>query len=278
LINTSRHSSVFGTWSPPYSSLFNSLLKVRLSPVRGDAGSTRRVLAAVNPGLLDLEHFMENLFEPFGSLPHPLQDSKDILEPGPPLYVTHPAIPADQVWMDTPDFDTGSADRYLNRHIAQEVLESCNVLIYIVTNTTYNNLENTRFMREILTEAGMRRCILVYSCSRTLDDRQAMAHLETTAYNLYGPAKDNYLIGFYRTDTSDQVADGSAYMSFRPIRSREPGLMERLRQIDPREIRESQIRSTLKAFIEFVHQVLKLSQSTRDEIDLYEGTLQLTLR
>ena len=257
------------------STLFNSLLKVRLSLVRGDAGSTRRVLAAVNPGILALENFMESLFEPFGTLPQPLQEPTALRETGPPLYVTHPDIPPDQVWMDTPDFDTGSADRYLNRHIAREVLEACNVLIYIVTNTTYNNLENTRFMRQILTEAGMRRCILVYNCSRTFEDSQAMAHLETTAANLYGTAKKDYLIGYYRTDTSDAVASNERFMSLRAIRPEDPGLMDRLRQLDPRKIREHQIQTTLKAFIEYVRQVLKVSQSTRDEVDLYAGTLQL---
>jgi hypothetical protein len=257
------------------STLFNSLLKVRLSLVRGDAGSTRRVLAAVNPGILALENFMENLFEPFGTVPQPLRDSGALREPGPPLYVTHPDIPPDQVWMDTPDFDTGSADRYLNRHIAREVLEASNVLVYIVTNTTYNNLENTRFMRQILTEAGMRRCILVYNCSRTLEDRQALAHLETTAANLYGSDKGNYLIGYYRTDTSDVVASGETFMALKNIRPGDPGLMDRLRQLDPREIRERQIQTTLKAFVNYVRQVLEVSQSTGDEVDLYAGTLQL---
>lgn len=257
------------------STLFNSLLKVRLSLVRGDAGSTRRVLAAVNPGILALENFMESLFEPFGTLPQPLQEPTALRETGPPLYVTHPDIPPDQVWMDTPDFDTGSVDRYLNRHIAREVLEACNVLIYIVTNTTYNNLENTRFMRQILTEAGMRRCILVYNCSRTFEDSQALAHLEVTADNLYGTAKKDYLIGYYRTDTSDAVASGERFMSLRAIPPGDLGLMDRLRQLDPRKIREHQIQTTLKAFIEYVWKVLKVSQTTRDEVDLYAGTLQL---
>ncbi len=257
------------------STLFNSLLKVSLSLVRGDAGSTRRVLAAVNPGILTLEHFMESLFEPFGTIPRPLEEATGLLTPGPPFYVTHPNVPLNQIWMDTPDFDTGSSDRYLNRHIAREVLEACNVLVYIVTNTTYNNLENTRFMRQILTEAGMRRCILVYNCSRTIEDAQALAHLETTATNLYGPLKEEYLIGFYRTDTSDDVASGQSFMVLRTIRPDEPDLMSLLRKLDPRKIREGQIQTTLKAFIEYVREILAVSQSARDEVELYAGTLHL---
>ncbi len=259
------------------STLFNSLLKIRLSPARGDAGSTRRVLAAIHPAVLRRKNFMENLFEPFGLIPRLLEDSTALLETGPPLVVSHPDVPQDQVWMDTPDFDTGSDDRYLNRPIAREVLEACNVLIYIVTNTTYNNLENTRFMRQILTETGMRRLILVYSCSRTIEDQQAREHLNTTASNLYGPAQEEYLIGTYRTDTSDEVAAGQAFMNPRPIFSGEPDLMELLRRLDPRAIRERQILSTLEAFVGYVRQLMKTSKVVREEIDLYVGTLQLAL-
>jgi 50S ribosome-binding GTPase len=259
------------------STLFNSILKLNLSAVRGDAGSTRRVLAAIHPDVLRQKNFMENLFEPFGLIPRPLEDSTALLEPGSPLFVSHPEVPRDQIWMDTPDFDTGSDDRYLNRHIAREVLEACNVLIYIVTNTTYNNLENTRFMRQILTETGMRRLILVYSCSRTIEDHRAKEHLDTTASNLYGAAEKDYLIGTYRTDTSDEVAAGQAFMDLRPIRSGEPDLMDLLRRLDPRAIRERQILSTLEAFVGYVRRLMKTSKVARGEIDLYVGTVQLAL-
>ncbi|MFZ0727213.1 MAG: GTPase, partial [Desulfobacterales bacterium] len=159
------------------STLFNSLLKTRLSVVRGNAGSTRRVLVAGHPEVLAREDLIAALFDPFGQHPRSLEDPAELLEPGPPLFIAHPKVPPGQILMDTPDFDTGTQDRYTNRDIAREVLEACNVLIYIVTNTTYNNLENTRFMRRILTETGMRRCILVYSCSRTLSDSQVRDHL-----------------------------------------------------------------------------------------------------
>ena len=179
--------------------------------------------------------------------------------------------------MDTPDFDTGSNDRYINREIARQVLEACNVLIYIVTNSTYNNLENTRFMRAILTEAGMRRCRLVYSCSRTFSDHQVMDHLNTTAENLYGQHKDDYLIGYYRTDVSDAVAAGREHMKPRPVRTGDPGLDRLLENLDPRQIREKQIQTTLTAFLQYVRQVLAASRIARDELELYQGTLKLAL-
>ena len=259
------------------STLFNSLLQVRLSPVRSDAGSTRRVLAAVNPGLLGRKDFLGSLFAPFGMVPGPLAEAADLLEPGPPLYLSHPEVPPEQVLLDTPDFDTGSADRYLNRHIAREVLEACNVLIYVVTNTTYNNLENTRFMRERLTETGLRRCVLVYNCSRALEDNQVADHLARTAANLYGSAVRDYLIGTYRTDTSDAVAAGQEFMSLRPVRPGDPGLMRLLRNLDPREIWAGQIQTTLEAYSRHLRRVIAEAGEARDEMELYAGTVRLAV-
>ncbi|KPJ75521.1 MAG: hypothetical protein AMJ54_14755 [Deltaproteobacteria bacterium SG8_13] len=259
------------------STFFNSFLGVELSPVRGDAGSTRRVLAAARPSVFDDENMVRNLFEPFGRMPEPLAAPDQLEEPGPPLYAAHRSVPPEQVLMDTPDFDTGSSDRYINRHIAREVLESCNVLIYIVTNATYNNLDNTRFMRSILTETGMRRCILVYNCSRTLTDGQVLEHLHTTAANLYGEKGQAYLLGFYRTDVSDAVASGRQPMRLRPVRTGDPPIAELLGQLDPRRIREKQIQSTLAAFLRYVRQVAEAARVEKDSLTLYEGALRLCL-
>ncbi|MFZ0612766.1 MAG: GTPase [Desulfobacterales bacterium] len=259
------------------STLFNSLLKTRLSVVRGNAGSTRRVLIAGHPEVLARDDLIAALFDPFGQRPRPLEDPADLLDPGPPLFIAHPDVLRGQILMDTPDFDTGTQDRYTNRDIAREVLEACNVLIYIVTNTTYNNLENTRFMRRILTETGLRRCILVYSCSRTLSDSQVREHLSTTATNLYGSARQEYVIGTYRTDTSDAVAAGQEFMNLRAVRPNDPAILDLLAGLDPRAIREQQIQSLLTAFREHVRRVIATAEIVRDEIDLYGGVLQLTL-
>ena len=101
--------------------------------------------------------------------------------------------------------------------------------------------------------------------------------MNTTASNLYGAAQKEFLIGTYRTDTSDEVAAGQAFMDLRPIRSGEPDLMELLRRLDPRAIRERQILSTLEAFVGYVRRVMKTSKVVRGEIDLYVGTVQLAL-
>ena len=259
------------------SMFFNSFLDADLSPVRGNAGSTRRVLVAGHPEIFEREAIFNNLFEPFGQVPQPLTDTDELMVPGPPLYISHASIPREQVLIDTPDFDTGTDDRYANRGIAREVLEACNVLIYVVTNATYNNMENTRFMREILTEAGMRKCILVYRCSRTFENSQVVEHLNTTAENLYGDRSREYLLGLYRTDDSDAVASGKQFIRLRPVRSDTPEIAELLHGLDPRQIRDNQIETTLSAFLQYVRQIIDTSKTVRDELELYSGDLRLAL-
>ena len=259
------------------SMFFNSFLNANLSPVRGDAGSTRRVLVAGHPAVFERTDLFNSLFEPFGTSPQPLDDPGQLMAPGPPLYITHTSIPKEQVLIDTPDFDTGTDDRYANRDVAQEVLEACNVLIYVVTNATYNNLENTRFMREILTEAGMRKCVLVYRCSRTFDDSQVAEHLGTTAQNLYGDRNQDYVLGFYRADDSDAVASGERFINLHPVGVDAPELPELLHGLDPRQIRDSQIETTLNAFLHYVRQIIDTSKMASKELKLYTGGLRLAM-
>ena len=135
----------------------------------------------------------------------------------------------------------------------------------------------SRLMRRILTETGMRRCILVYNCSRTLDDRQVRDHLDTTANNLYGAAKDEYLIGTFRTGTSDAIAAGEALMHIRPVQTDSPDIMTLLGSLDPHQIRERQIQTMLEAFLRHVHKVVRESVIVRDEIELYTAALHLVL-
>jgi hypothetical protein len=104
-----------------------------------------------------------------------------------------------------------------------------------------------------------------------------MDHLNTTAENLYGQHKDDYLIGYYRTDVSDAVADGREFMKPRPVRAGDPELDRLLQNLDPRQIREKQIQTTLTAFLQYVRQVQMASRITRDELELYQGTLKLAL-
>ncbi|MCK7503273.1 MAG: hypothetical protein MZV70_03630 [Desulfobacterales bacterium] len=68
------------------------------------------------------------------------------------------------ILMDTPDFDTGARGRYANRRSAQGALEAADLLIYVFTNSNYNNRDNTDFIARMLTGIGRRKCFLVYRC------------------------------------------------------------------------------------------------------------------
>jgi hypothetical protein len=100
------------------SMFFNSFLGVNLSPVRGDAGSTRRVLVAGHPEIFDRKNLVTSLFEPFGSGPQALTDPTELMHLGPPLYIVHEAVPREQVLMDTPrNCPTGSGSlQRINLH------------------------------------------------------------------------------------------------------------------------------------------------------------------
>ena len=50
-------------------------------------------------------------------------------------------------------------------------------------------------------------------------------------------------------------------MNLRPIRPRDPAIMELLAQLDPREIREQQIQTMLKAIVKHVRQVVATAEN-----------------
>ena len=114
------------------------------------------MLIAAQPQTLTQESVAASLYHSYTTPPQPAAHLTEALSEGPPLLTTQPNVPEGQILIDTPDFDTGRADRYINRQTARSVLEASHLFIYAVTNATYNNLENTRFVRQMLTEAGMR--------------------------------------------------------------------------------------------------------------------------
>jgi len=148
--------TICGGGSSGKSTLFNSLLGEQLSPVGGNAGMNRRILVSGHTELFSRTDILTALFEPFGCLPDPLQDKQDLTLPGNPFYVVNDAVPRNLILMDTPDFDTGAKGTYINRDVAQQALESSDILIYVFTNSNYNNRENTDFISEMLTSIGMR--------------------------------------------------------------------------------------------------------------------------
>ena len=150
-------AAICGGGSSGKSTLFNSLAGGRYAPVGGRAGMNRRVLFSVPETMAETSGFIAALMEPFGAAPEALRQPEELLQPGGPLYIQSAPGRLPLVLMDTPDFDTGSRGRYANRQSAQAALEAADILIYIFTNSNYNNRDNTDFIAAMLTGSGRRK-------------------------------------------------------------------------------------------------------------------------
>ena len=161
-----------------------------------------------------------------------LQDKDDLLSPGNPLYVPHQSEFRNLILLDTPDFDTGARGRYINRKVSQKALEASDILIYIFTNSNYNNRDNTDFISQMLTGIGRRKCFLIYRVYASFTEQEVHEHAMIVARGIYDDEADNYLLGIYRTDEDNHVAAGEKFMTLRPLRSRDPSFWEALESID----------------------------------------------
>jgi len=238
-------ATICGGGSSGKSTLFNSLLGQRLSPVGGSAGINRRVLISAHETLVQQKDFLSSLFEPFGCLPEPLKNPDDLTVAGPPSYALSDVVPRNIVLMDTPDFDTGSKGVYVNREISEQALEASDILIYIFTNSNYNNRDNTDFISQMLTGIGMRKCFLVYRVYPSFKSEEVRDHAMTVARNLYGPEAEQYVLGIYRTDEDNAVAGGESFMELRPVRNEDPSFLNALKAIDSQKIRLELLASIL---------------------------------
>jgi len=267
-------ATICGGGSSGKSSLFNSLVGERISPVGGSAGLNRRVLASVHREIFNRPNILSALFEPFGCLPDLLKDTKDLTVSGYPLYVLSDAVSQNLVLMDTPDFDTGSKGTYINRDITLKALESSDILIYVFTNSNYNNRENTDFISEMLTGIGMRKCFLVYRVYPSFETEEVYEHAMTVARNLYGDDADRYVLGIYRADEDNAVAAGKRFMALHPVRKTDPSFITALKSMDSRELRLELLSSILKDVLLMAGDFLEHARISLDELRLYLDALQ----
>jgi len=266
--------TICGGGSSGKSTLFNSLLGEQLSPVGGNAGMNRRILVSGHTQLFSQTDILTALFEPFGCLPDPLQNKQDLTLPGNPFYVLNDAVPRNLVLMDTPDFDTGAKGTYINRDVAQQALESSDILIYVFTNSNYNNRENTDFISEMLTGIGMIKCFLVYRVYPSFEEVEIQEHAMTVAHNLYGSEADQYVLGIYRTDEDNAVAAGQRLMTLKPVRDENPLFINALKAIDSHKLRLELMSSILNDALVKAQEVLAHAKISHDELHLYLDALQ----
>ncbi|MBM3187882.1 MAG: GTPase domain-containing protein [Chloroflexi bacterium] len=214
--------AIAGGGSTGKSTIFNTLAGAPLSQTGFRAGLTARVILAGHPRVLSGERAAEALLYRLGQSPAPWRAAEDSLQPGPPLYVTSKALPPNLLLIDTPDFDTGNEGRLVNRARAEPVLRTAEVIVYVFSNTVYNNLSNTQFLADVVGGIGGRPIVLVYRISRAARDEEVLEHCRVVAGRLYPGSigRDGFpgeVIGVYRMHESDAVAQGEALPKLFPL-------------------------------------------------------------
>ena len=266
--------AICGGGSSGKSTLFNSLIGDYIAPTGGTAGLNRRVLFSVPAVRAGQNDLLADLARPFQSVPGPLNAREELTVPGKPLYVLNQSPTKNLVVLDTPDFDTGAKGAYTNREVTRMALEASDILIYIFTNSNYNNRDNTDFIAHMLTGIGKRKCFLVYRVYPSFTQQEVLDHAMTVAEGIYGELADKYLLGVYRTDEDNDVAAGKGFMKFKPVAANSPSFAEALQSVDAPKLRSELYASILKD----VHKRAKIindgAQVSLDELRLYYDTLQ----
>jgi GTPase SAR1 family protein len=266
--------AVCGGGSTGKSSLFNALIQSHTSAVKSGSGWSRRVLAAIHPDILERPDFLNQLFERFGKAPEKLTSQDELLVPGDPRYVLSDKIPRNLIVMDTPDFDTGDGKNYINRELVRPVLHASDVLLYVFTVQTYNNLENTRFIRSMLTEIGKRKVVFVYRCSKKLPEADVNEHTLHLARIIYGDAYPGLLQGIYRVDEDDLVVTQEAFMKIRPA-SGYPDIHDLLAALDKTQTRTEFIHTALTDVCRDAHKTLSAAKKERLIAESYYIALRI---
>ena len=268
-------AAICGGGSSGKSTLFNSLVGQHFAPTGGTAGLNRRVLFSIPAARVEQPNLLIDLAQPFESELEPLRDTGQLTVPGAPLYVLNPSSRNNLVVVDTPDFDTGARGTYTNREVTRMALEASDILIYVFTNSNYNNRDNTDFIAKMLTGIGMRKCFLVYRVYPSFTRREVRDHAMTVARGIYGDRADEYLLGIYRTDEDNQVAAGEQFMKLAPVAENGPEFSEALQSLDGPRLRFALYESILSDVIQRAAKITGQSKVSLDELKLYLDALQM---
>jgi len=267
-------AAICGGGSSGKSTLFNSLLEGRFAPTGGRAGMNRRVLFSVPERLAGQTRLIAALLEPFASEPKLLEHPEELLQPGDPLYLTTRPGRVDLILMDTPDFDTGAGGRYANRLSAQGALEAADLLIYVFTNSNYNNRDNTDFIARMLTGIGRRKCFLVYRCYPSFTADEVTEHAMTVARNIYGADAERYVLGIFRADEDNRVAAGERFIVLRPVDPQGRSVAETLNGLDVQELRSELHAAVLRDVLRDARDGLARARDSLAELRRYADGLQ----
>ena len=269
--------AVTGGGSTGKSTLFNFLAGAKVSASNPIAGYTRRMVAAIHPNVVADKQKMELLFERFraNSRPRALSKPEEALEPGDPVYVECQNVPEHLVLVDTPDFNTGDREGFYNRDAAKEILDVADVVLYVATNTTYNNKSETDFVRSALSEIGVRKVALLYRFSPVYDDDMVRDHMTVALTNLYPDKRtaEEACIGIWRIDESNEVAAGKCDPEIRPINGDAP-LADVLAALDPTKTRTDVMRDAIDESLRYADKWIQETETEALKYVAYRDSLR----
>jgi hypothetical protein len=176
--------------------------------------------------------------------------------------------------MDTPDFDTGAGGQYTNRQSAQGALEAADLLIYIFTNSNYNNRDNTDFIARMLTGIGRRKCFLVYRCYPSFTAGEVTEHAMTVARNIYGADAGQWVLGIFRADEDNRIAAGERWIALRPVPAQGRPFAEALDALDVQGLRSELHATTLADVLRDARGMLARVRSSLENLQRYAAALQ----
>lgn len=267
-------AAICGGGSTGKSTLFNTLLGQPVSPTGGRAGLNRRVLVGTRKSQKQQHELFDYLGHTFDSMPRPLDDQEQLLSPGRPLYFESDTLPDRVVLLDTPDIDTGAKGQYTNRDLARQSLEVADLFIYIFTNATYNNLDNTDFIARMLTGVGTRPCYLVYRVYPSYTDDEVRDHAHTVTHNIYGPAGGANVLGLFRADEDNAVAGGKKPMALRAVGGSHPALADALAALDPAPIRSRLLATMLDDAVDQAKQMAHQVHGVKTHLEEYARAIE----
>lgn len=266
--------AICGGGSAGKSTLFNSLIGRPMSPTGGRAGLNRRVLAALHPHHLSNAALFAALAHVFGTQMQAMTDAGQLTTPGEPVYCASASGPENVVLLDTPDIDTGARGNYANREPARQSLKSADAFVYIFTNATYNNCDNTDFISRLLTGIGTRPCFLVYRVYPSFSDDEVREHARTAAANLYGADDQRHVLGIFRADDDNRVAAGQMPMTMRSVTHPDLTLQAALADLDAKALRTQMIRSMTTDAINQGRQMVQEAAEAHRQLDFYVAALE----
>lgn len=267
-------AAICGGGSTGKSTLFNSLVGHPVSPTGGRAGLNRRVLVATRKSQQHQDALFDYLGQTFGETPSPLKDREQLVTPGRPLYHESEALPQRVVLLDTPDIDTGAKGHYANRDLARQSLEVADLFVYIFTNATYNNLDNTDFIARMLTGVGTRPSYLVYRVYPSFADDEVRSHAHTVIQNIYGPTGSRNVLGLFRADEDNAVAAGENPMVLRSVQGSHDSLADALAALDPAPLRDRLLANMFDDAVDQAKEMVRKIHGVKTHLEEYALALE----